>query len=136
MTYTIRLIGLECFVAQEMDGDEIYVKLNDLKVWAAHPDRMTHVPTDDHHVNQFDFATGRRHTHSGWTALPAYNPEAFIYRAQSGRSVLQLWDADAATRDDLLGETPIDQSQASGGSISVVFRRAGAHYRLTYKVER
>ena len=135
MAYVIKLIGLECFTAEEIDGDEIYVKLNGTKVWQAHPDKMTHVPKDDHHVNQYDFVKGLKHTHAGWIPMMPYNPDEFVYKDQSGRSVLQLWDADVLTSDDLLGETPIDQSQASGGNISVVFRRAGAHYRLTYKVE-
>ena len=43
--------------------------------------------------------------------------------------------ADVLTQDDLLGQTPIDASQASGGHISVIFQRDGAHYRLTYQVE-
>ncbi len=135
MTYTIKLVGLECFKAEEVDGDEIYVKLNGAKVWEAQPDKMSYAVTESHHVNQFDFAGGRKHTRDGWVPLMPYNPGAFVFKDQSGDLVLQLWDADLLTSDDLLGQTPIDASQASGGNISVVFQRAGAHYRLTYKVE-
>lgn len=135
MTYTISLIGLECFKAEEIDGDEIYINLNGAKVWAAAPDKMSPHPDADDWVSQYDFAGGRKHSHLGWVPLMPYNPEAFVFKDQSGASVLQLWDADVLSSDDLLGQTPIGPSQASGGNISVVFQRVGAHYRLTYKVE-
>ena len=135
MTYTIKLVGLECFKAEEVDGDEIYIKLNGKKVWEAAPDKMSARPEHDDWVSHYDFEGGRKQTGVGWVPLAAYNPHEFEFKNQSGDSVLQLWDADVLTDDDLLGQTPIDQSQASGGHISVVFQRVGAHYRLTYKVE-
>lgn len=135
MAYTIKLIGLECFRAEEVDGDQIYIKLNGAKVWEAHPDRMLPTPEHDGLVSHYDFAGARKQTHDGWIPLMPYTPEQFVFEEQTGVAALQLWDADALTSDDLLGETPIDASQASGGNISVVFQRSGAHYRLTYKVE-
>ena len=135
MTYTIKLIGLECFKTEELDGDEVYIKLNSEKVWEANPDKLgAHFEGSDW-VSQFDFAGGRKLTHLGWVALTPYNPEEFVFKDQAGGSVLQLWETDTLTSDDLLGQTPIDATQASGGNISVVFRRLGADYRLTYKVE-
>ncbi|MFN8452439.1 MAG: hypothetical protein U0521_28510 [Anaerolineae bacterium] len=135
MAYTIRLIGLECFRAEEVDGDEIFIKLNGKKVWEANPDKMLHAPESDGMVSQYDFAGARKRTRAGWIPLMPYQPGQFVFRDQTGDSELQLWDADVLTSDDLLGQTPIDASQASGGNISVVFQRLGAHYRLTYKVE-
>ena len=135
MAYTLKLIGLECFKAEEIDGDEVYIKLNGTQVWEAAPDKMSPQPQADDWVSHYDFAGGRKLTHLGWVPLMPYNREAFIFKDLSGDSVLQLWDADVMTSDDLLGQTPIDQAQASGGNISVVFQRVGAHYRLTYKVE-
>ncbi len=135
MAYTIKLVGLDCFTAEELDGDEIYIKLNGEKVWEAHPDKMSHALAGEHQVSQYDFAQGRKHTQTGWLPLDSFRPEDFAFQNEDGTSTLQLWDADVGTRDDLLGETPIDASQASGGNISVVFRRSGAHYRLTYHVE-
>ncbi|HVU10980.1 MAG TPA: hypothetical protein VHD90_06865 [Phototrophicaceae bacterium] len=133
--YTIRLIALDCFTAEELDGDEIYIKLNAAKIWEARPDKMSHALIRAAQVREYDFAQGRKLTHAGWLAMDSFRPEDFAFPNEDGRSVLQLWDADALTRDDLLGETPIDAAQAGGGNISVVFRRSGAHYRLTYKVE-
>jgi hypothetical protein len=135
MTYTIKLVGLECFRAEEVDGDEVYIKVNGAKVWEATPDKMLPVPEFEGIVSHYDFAGARKHTHDGWIPLMPYVPGHFVFKNQTGDSVLQLWDADVMTSDDLLGQTPIDETQASGGNISVVFQRLGAHYRLTYKVE-
>lgn len=135
MPFTIKLVALECFKAEEVDGDEVYIKLDGSKVWEATPDKMMPVPDQEHRVSHFDFAGARKRARDGWIPLMPYNPGSFIFKDQSGDVVLQLWDADVLTTDDLLGQTPIDESQASGGNISVVFQRLGAHYRLTYKVE-
>lgn len=135
MTYTIRLIALECLRAEELDGDEIFIKCNGVKVWAAHPDRMRAVIEDNNFVNHFDFAEGRKHTREGWLSLDPFSPDMFAIEVESGSAVLQLWEADTLTSDDLFGQTPVDASQASGGSISVMFQRLGANYRLTYRVE-
>jgi hypothetical protein len=135
MPYTIKLIALECFSAEEVDGDEVYLKLNGSVIWKADPDKLIHHPDAPHHVSQFDFANGRKLTAEGWLPMMPYNPDDFIFKDQTGGSVVQLWDADVLTNDDLLGQTPIDETQAGGGHISVVFRRLGGHYRLTYQVE-
>ncbi len=135
MTYTIKLIGLECFKAEEIDGDEVYIKLNGAKVWEASPGKMVPTPEHGEEVSHYDFAGGRKHTSEGWELLMPYNPDNFVFKDLTGDSVVQLWDADVLTSDDLFGQTPVDESQASGGNISVIFQRLGAHYRLTYKVE-
>lgn len=135
MSYTIRLVSLECFKAEEIDGDEIYLKLNGAKVWAAAPDKMAPIAVDHASVRQFDFVGGRKQTAAGWVPLMPYSPDNFTFKDQNGTAVIQLWDADTLTSDDLLGQTPVDATQGGGGNISVVFQRLGAHYRLTYKVE-
>ncbi len=135
MAYTIRLVGLECFRASEVDGDELYIKLDGAKVWEAHPEKMTPTPEHDGLVSQYDFVGARKLTHTGWIPLMPYQPEQYVFKDRSGATVLELWDANVLTSHNLLGETPLDASQASGGNISVVFQRSGAHYRLTYKVE-
>ena len=135
MAYSIKLVGLECLKAEELGGDEIYIKLNDEKVWESNPDKLgAHFEGSDW-VSQYDFTGGRKLTRLGWVALTPYNSEDYVFKDQAGGSVLQLWETDTLTRDDLLGQTPIDASQASGGNISVMFQRLGADYRLTYKVE-
>lgn len=135
MPYTLRILSLECVTSEEVDGDETYLKLNDRKVWEAHPDKMSHAHSFDRSVSQFDFAEGLRKTGEGWAQIPGFQSESLVFNGLSGKSVLQLWDADTLNADDLLGEAPVDETQASGGNISLVFQQRGAHYRLTYRVE-
>ena len=135
MTYTLKLVALECLQAQEIDGDEIYLKLNDQRIWASDPDKMGAADQPDPLVSQYDFTEGRRQTRQGWLPISDYQSEQFVFRNQSGDGVLQLWEADPLTRDDLLGQTPLSEQQAVGGTIAVVFQRSGAHYRLTYQIE-
>src|SRR5215211_1300671 len=133
MAYTIQIIGLECVTSEEIDGDETYLTLNQRKIWEAHPDKMSHAAHGS--VSQFDFLEGRKLSQTGWVSIANFQPSSLVFKRLSGETALQLWDADTLSPDDLLGETPVDESQASGGNISVVFQRRGAHYRLTYKVE-
>lgn len=135
MAYTIRLVALECIKPQEIDGDELYLTLNGEKVWEARPDTMNNLLERDDSVSHYDFAEGRKLTSEGWMPIPGFQPEQVAFALDGGTMALELWDADTFTRDDLLGEAGIDASQASGGSISLVFQRLGAHYRLTYRVE-
>lgn len=135
MTYTLKLLGLECFKAEEIDGDEVYMTMNGATIWKAHPDRMGPPSTVAGRVSQYDFAAGRRLTAQGWIPMMPFNPSEFTHRNLTEAVSLQLWDADTFTSDDLLGETPIGESQAGGGHISVMFQREGARYRLTYTVE-
>ncbi len=135
MAYTIHLIALECLKAEELHGDEVFIKCNGVKVWEAHPDRMRAVIEDNNFVDHFDFVGGRKHNREGWHALDPFDPETFTISVESGGVALQLWEADTLTSDDFFGQTPVDETQASGGNISVVFQRLGANYRLTYRVE-
>jgi hypothetical protein len=134
-TFTIALLNLECQGAQEIDGDEIYLTAENRVLWRAAPDKMHHLPDMTDQVIEFDFAGGRKRTKDSWQPMMPYNPGDFILPNCDGVVLIQIWDADTITRDDLLGETPIDISQATGGAISVVFQRDGGHYRLTYRVD-
>src|SRR5262252_3516464 len=103
MTYTVRLVGLDCLTAEEIDGDEVYIMLNDAKIWQAHPDKMSHALDHPHQVSQYDFVQGRKLTREGWVAIPLFNPDQFVFKNEKGTVKIQLWDADVLTRDDLLG---------------------------------
>ena len=134
MAYTIKLIGLECFQAEEIDGDEIFIKLNGEKVWES-PDKMN-IARPEALGQPVRFCRWTQANAGGWVPLMPYDPHAFLFHRSVGRfRCCNYGKTDTLTSDDLLGQTPIDASQASGGSISVVFQRLGAHYRLTYKVE-
>jgi hypothetical protein len=135
MTYTLRLLSLECVQSQELDGDEAYLTLNGDKVWSAGRARMSHDLAHAHRCNLVDFASGRLQTDEGWVAILTSRRDPFVFARLSGEAALQLWDDDRLTRDDLLGETPISETDIGRGPISVLFTRDGASYRLTYQVD-
>lgn len=134
-TYTLHILGLQCFESQEIDGDEIYITVNDVKHWEAKPDVMCQVLDNARKVSEYDFAGGRKLTREGWLMMTPYNPGQFVIKGLTEPSVLKLWDEDRLTSDDLLGQAPISAADAAGGSIAVVFDNDGARYRLTYRVE-
>ena len=135
MTYTLQLVSLECVQAQELNGDEAYLTLNGDKIWSADREKMSADLSHAHRCSTVDFASGRLLTNEGWIALLTSKRDAFRFSGLSGVAVLQLWDDDTLSRDDLLGETPISETDIGRGQISVVFTRDGARYRLTYQVD-
>jgi hypothetical protein len=135
MAFSIHLLRLECLGAQEVDGDETYMKVNSVVTWRSAPDKMHHVPEFDNHVAEYDFVEGRKRSHNGWVAMTPFDASAFVLRDCQGTVTVEIWDADTLTGDDSFGATPIDSTQAAGGEISVMFQRDGANYRLTYRVE-
>jgi len=135
VTFTLKLVLLECFQAQELDGDEIYIKLNDRVIWTwktAH-ERFSHDTTHPHTIDKLDFAQARKHGANGW-ASATIDPEAYVFNGLTGGAVLELWDADTFRRDDLIGRAPVSPSDGGHGAISVVIQGDGAYYRLTYEV--
>lgn len=135
MAFTIHLLKLECLGAQEIDGDETYLKVNSVIKWRSAPDKMHHLPEFENHVAEYDFVNGRKRNNQGWISLNPFDPSAFILTESEGTVMIEIWDADTLTSDDNFGTTPIDASQEAGGEISVLFQRDGANYRLTYRVD-
>ncbi len=137
-TFTLRLMLLQCFRAQELNGDEIYIKLNDRVIWtwASSRIRFSHDLSRPGVIDRLDFAGARQHGAQGWQPVPDLDPNAFVFPSLSGTAVIELWDADTLTSDDLFGRTPIRPIDAGRGDINVVFEDLGARYRLTYQVTR
>ena len=135
MAYTLRLVSLECVQSQEVGGDDAYLTLDGNKVWDSGHEKMSHDPSHANHFSEIDFAGGRLRTLEGWVSMSSFDPNAFIFSGLSGHKVVQLWDHDILTSDDLLGETPISEVDIGHGHISVLFTRDGARYRLTYQVD-
>jgi hypothetical protein len=132
MSYTLRLLSLECMQAQELDGDEVYLTVDGTRVWSAGRYKMSSVLTTDDRCSQIDFAAGRVLTHVGWADV---EQEPLVFTRQAEPTVVQLWERDTLTSDDKLGETPISESDSGRGEISVLFTGDGGSYRLTYQVE-
>lgn len=135
MPYTLRLLSLECMQAQELDGDEAYLTLNGQKVWSAGRDKMSQDITHPQRCSEVNFVDGRKRTHEGWIDMAEDETGTSVFSELSGQVLLQLWDDDLLTSDDLLGETPISETDIGRGNISVMFTRDGARYRMTYQVD-
>jgi hypothetical protein len=133
--YTLRLLWLECVQAQELDGDEIYLKLGDLLVWKAHPLKMHDTPQTDKQIRAADFENGRVLGREDWRDMDDFQASQFTIPIMAGEHVLYLWEQDVLTSDDRLGETPISIRDESHGDIMVTFNRDGARYQLKYRVD-
>lgn len=133
MTYTVQLIAIKCIEAQELNGDEVLLKLNGVTVWQSGRWHLHHHPTRDDQVSEFDFTNGRRLGAAGWEMLTPYNPKDYIFTNLSGDAVLELWEEDFLG-NDFLGRSPITERDAGRGYITVAFVRDGANYLLTYQV--
>lgn len=133
MTYSLQLIAIKCVEAQELDGDEVLVKLNGATVWQSGRWHLHQHPTRADQVSEFDFANGRRLGAAGWELLTPYNPKDFMFAGLAGDSVFEVWEEDFL-RNDFLGRSPITERDAGRGHISIAFVRDGANYLLTYQV--
>lgn len=133
--YTVQLLSLRCLEAQEMDGDEVYIRFNGEKIWSApDPFAMHHRPGTARQFDEFDFVNGRLHDREGWKRVEPFDASRFVFADQDSASSFQLWEADTLTRDDHLGSSRVSASDAGHGNISLVFDRDGARYMLTYRV--
>ncbi len=131
MAYSLQLLALECMQPQELDGDETYLTLDGRQVWSAGEYRMSRTLAAANRCSQVDFAAGRVLTRDGWVDV---EQEPMVFPGLAGQVMAQLWDSDSLTSDDLLGETPISETDSGRGKISVQFTRDGGIYRLTYAV--
>jgi hypothetical protein len=132
--FTVQVINLKCLEAQENDGDEIELRFNGAVIWRSGKLKMHHRPSSGDQVSEFDFAGGRRLGSAGWQMLMPYNPGDFRIKGVRGEAYFEIWEQDRLSRDDFLGRSPVSARDAGRGQISIVFRRDGGHYLLTYRV--
>jgi len=134
-TYSVHLLSLRCIEAQELDGDETYIRFNQRKIWSV-PGRyrMHEHPRHEHHFDEFDFVNGRLHEKDGWKEVKPFQAADFVFSGQTAESSFQIWEADFFTPDDNLGRTNVSANDIGRGSISVAFNADGARYILTYQV--
>lgn len=134
-TNVLHLISLECLLAQEFDGDEIYLRLNGEKVWGV--DRHSHMSQNlakSHCYDIMDFANGRRHGAAGWEPIPSFQAGDLTWTFD-GEAVVEIFEEDSFSSDDLIGRQNVTSKDADHGTITVHFEREGARYALTYRVE-
>jgi hypothetical protein len=135
-TFTLKLLSLECLQAQEFEGDEPYLKLNDVRVWdVGKNEHMHQVPKQANTYSAVDFANGRKLSRLGWVNMDSFNPAHYVFSGRTGEQVLSLWEADKLSRDDLIARTPITLKDSHGGTITAMLNGDGASYRLMYQVD-
>ena len=132
--FTLQLVSLRCLTAQEDDGDEIYVNVDDRTVWSVGTLRMTDRLSDDEQISEIDFVHGQVHTRNGWQAMQTFDGDDFRVAVTADYARLQLCERDMLLGDDLLGEAVITAADGERGKIQLAFTAEGAHYTLTYQV--
>ena len=110
MDYKLRILNLKCYLPDESDGDEIYLKYNGNKIW----------PTDAKYVHIEGENT----------------PVKVEFTIQKGDSMLiELWDYDLLSANDHLGDLTI-QADAHG-SYAIEFTKKGkdqSKYALEWEI--
>ena len=132
--FTLQLVSLRCLTAQENDGDEIYMVVDDRTLWSVGTLRMSDQLSDDNQIGEVDFLHGQFHTRNGWQAMQTFDGDDFRVQVTGDYAHLQLRERDMLLGDDLLGEAVVTASDAERGKIQLAFTAEGAHYTLTYQV--
>ncbi|MBC7811743.1 MAG: hypothetical protein H7175_11380 [Burkholderiales bacterium] len=137
-SFTLHLLSLKCVQAQELDGDEAYIRYNGVMIWAAEPMRMSHRTKDatGQLFDEFNFMTGQYHTPQGWVSGEIFEERAFVFEGQTEPGVVELWEDDSFLRggDDFLGKVSVGTQDIGRGHITTSFEQDGASYLLTYEV--
>src|SRR5687768_15796137 len=107
--FTVRLQSLRCLVAQEADGDEIYITVNGRTVWSVGTMRMSATPMDADQVSEVDFVQGTKRTANGVEALPMEHMGDLVLAGQTEPVLVQLRERDMLLGDDLIGEAAITE---------------------------
>ncbi len=139
MTYTLRLIALQCTQRQEAGGDEIYLQCNGETIfsWKAIGRPFSNV-MNDKRTTQFDFQSCQYPTPAGPQTITAHTPDEFVFEDQTEPLAFELWESDEGNwlrgDDDKLGRLHIDESDIKMGEQAFPFMLGGAQYELRYAV--
>ncbi len=134
--HILQVLALECLQAQEVDGDEPVLRLNGEPIWRLGPhEQMSPLADRRHLYRAINFAEGTRLNARGWERMPNFQPGELTYRFEQA-ALIELYEADGLTSDDLIGRQPVSVRDAAHGVITVRFVREGARYALTYRVDR
>jgi WD40 repeat protein len=136
--YALQLISLSCNRAQERDGDEVFIRLDDQTIWrvTALGRKMRPHPNRPHEIDTFDFSRCQMHGKSGWQPSDVYAPSVFRFGGLTGPIELELWEEDSFFRggDDCFGRLVITPAQAGQNMIRTVIGDDRYSYTLTYGV--
>lgn len=132
--FTLHLEGLRCVTAQEADGDEIYLMVDERQVWSVGTRRMTDQPADAEQISEVDFVNGRWRTLNGWESFPNFEAGEFVIPVQGEAARIELRERDLLLGDDVIGGANVMPEDAGRGQIQLAFTAEGAHYMLMYRV--
>ena len=134
-THVLHLVSLECRLAQELDGDEIYLRLDGKKIWGVgRNEHMSHDLTKAHCFSVMNFAEGTRMGANGWEPMQTFQAGALAFPFD-GTTDLEILEADTFSSDDHIGRQRVAAADAGHGTITVQFENDGAKYALSYRVE-
>ncbi len=113
-TYTLILQKLNCYLPDESDGDEIYLKINDEKIWPVN--------------KKFEIIS------SGTLTLGIEIKDL----TKDEEVIIELWDFDIISKNDLLGNFKITADKPGGPyntDLHVDLREGNkAKYNLEWKI--
>ncbi|MEM6281518.1 MAG: hypothetical protein AAF787_04935 [Chloroflexota bacterium] len=140
MPYALEIMALECLKNQELDGDEIVIKLNDKIMfhWEDTGYRWAAELKLEDWTNYYNFRENKLRTMNGDVQPEAYKDFGFVLANLTGPTVIELIESDERNLfrggDDELGRLTVDESSAANTAQQYDFTDEGAHYRLTYAV--
>ena len=109
--YSLKLVNLHCYISDEGDADEVFLKMDGKKIW----------PKKGKYVSMKDKSA----------------PIDIEFKVDKGSSFdIEVWDYDFWSPNDLLGIIKIDASQAGGPFTSAMEKKekGDAKYALEYEV--
>ncbi len=139
MGFTLHLMTLDCHASQEMDGDEIYMKLNGeiIFTWKGVGRKFSDSIKNSDLVDQYDFRIAKARAVEGMVAGD-YQPSDFVIQTDDASLKIELWESDEGEfmrgDDDFLGETVVTAEESSQNQVTKFFKRKEVDYELTYRV--
>lgn len=109
---TIRIKSVQCTTPDEIDKDELFLKMNGKKIWPE-GERYHRVDTGDKEEINLDFEVKE-----GWNEI-------------------EVWDYDFVSRNDLLGVFKFNVNESPGQystSMKLLERNSTASYYLYWEV--
>ena len=109
-SYQLKLLRIHCYVSDESDADEVYLMLNDNKIWPS----------------------------GKFIKMKESSEELDVeFKIEKGsKQVIQIMDHDFVSSNDLLGTITIDTNSSGGPFTSEMKNNAGSNskYSLEYEI--
>ncbi len=140
MAYHLELLALQCLKNQEVDGDEIVIKLDGKTIfhWEDTDYRWAAELKLDDWTDYYDFRNNLLRTKAGNVEVEEYKDFGFLLTNLTEPTTVELWESDEGNLfrrdDDKLGTLVVDERSASQQAQTYDFTAEGAHYRLTFAV--